>query len=67
MSLEEFFSQYPSAPGVWQVGSKLYLATAKAAAEGAARKAGITAVWVTPQPAAASAPKAQKQKPDGTE
>jgi hypothetical protein len=56
MTVDQFFFQYPSAIGVWQVGAKLYLRTAEAKAKEEARKQGVEAVWVTPQPAASATP-----------
>lgn len=67
MTVTEFFNQYPDAPGVWQAGEKLYLRSAKAAAEAKARQLGITLKWVT-KPASAPKPsETKKQVTDATE
>lgn len=65
MTVEQFFKTYPDAPGVWQAGDKLYLRSAKAAAEAEARKAGTVPKWVT-KPAPAAKPE-KKQVSDATE
>lgn len=67
MTVTEFFNLYPDAPGVWQAGEKLYLRSAKAAAEAKARQLGTTPKWVTKPVPVAKPSETKKQVTDGAE
>jgi hypothetical protein len=67
MTVEQFFQEYPSARGVWQVGEELYLSSAKAKAEARSRETGKPVSWITPESLKPAKPAKEKPVSDASE
>lgn len=45
--IDNFFSKYPNAPGLWQVGERLFFHSAKTQAEAAAREQATEPTYIS--------------------